>query len=274
MNTMTPEMQALKSRLKAAWEDGDYAHFAKEMEAGADEFLSRLSVPAGTKVLDIGCGTGQTAIPLAKRGAQVTGVDIASNLILSARSRAAEAGVDVRFDEGDAEELPYPSQSFDLVLSLIGAMFAPRPDLVASEMLRVCRPGGVLVMANWTPEGFAGQIFKTIAKHVPPSPLMPSPLLWGNEAVVRERFGTDVVSLTAVKQQYPFHYGMPSADVVEFFRMYYGPTHRAFAALDGDAQARLRSDLEALWRSHNVATDGTTKYTAEYLHVTAIRGDA
>lgn len=274
MNTMTPEMQTLKSRLKATWEDGDYAHFAKELEAGAAEFLSRLSVPAGTQVLDIGCGAGQTAIPLAKRGAQVTGVDIASNLILAARARAAQAGVDVRFDEGDAEELPYPSQSFDLVLSLIGAMFAPRPDLVASEMLRVCRPGGTLVMANWTPEGFVGQLFKTMAKHVPPSPLMPSPLLWGNEAVVRARFGAGVVSLTAVKHPYPFHYAMPPADVVEFFRLYYGPTHKAFTVLDGDAQARLRSDLEALWRSHNVATDGTTQYTAEYLHVTAVRGDA
>lgn len=274
MSTLTPEMQALKSRLKATWEDGDYAHFAREMEAGATEFLSRLTVPAGAKVLDIGCGAGQTAIPLAKRGAQVTGVDIASNLILAARSRAAEAGVDVQFDEGDAEDLPYPSNSFDLVLSLIGAMFAPRPDLVASEMLRVCRPGGALVMANWTPEGFVGQIFKTMAKHVPPPPLMPSPLLWGNEGIVRERFGAHVVSLTAVKQQYPFHYAMPPAEVVEFFRMYYGPTRRSFAALDGEAQARLRTDLEELWNSHNVATDGSTKYSAEYLHITAVRGDA
>jgi ubiquinone/menaquinone biosynthesis C-methylase UbiE len=274
MDTMTPEMQTLKSRLKATWEAGDYARFAQEIEIGAAEFLSRLSIPVGTKVLDIGCGAGKTAIPMAQAGAIVTGVDIASNLVHAARLRAAEVGVEVRFDEGDAEQLPYPSQSFDLVVSLIGAMFAPRPDRVAAEMLRVCQPGGRIVMANWTPDGFVGQLFKTMAKHVPPSPLMPSPLLWGSESIVRERFGRGVVSIVAEKYHYPFHFKMPPAKVVEFFRTYFGPTNRAFAALDIDAQASLRSDLAELWTSHNQATDGTTKYTAEYLHFTAIRSDA
>ena len=175
MNPMTPDMELLKARLKSTWMAGDYGHFAKELEPGALEFLSRLSVTPGTRLLDVGCGAGQTAIPAARAGARVTGVDIAANLIEQARARAKAEGLDVRFDEGDAEALAYDDGSFDLVISLIGAMFAPRPDRVAAELVRVCRSGGRIVMANWTAEGFVGQMFKTIGNHVPPPPLMPSP---------------------------------------------------------------------------------------------------
>ena len=147
--------------------------------------------------------------------------------------------------------LPYPDASFDVVTSLIGAMFAPRPERVAAELVRPCRPGGRIVMANWTPDGFVGQMFKVIGKHVPPSPLMPSPLLWGDEATVRERFGDGVADLTAEKRQYPFAYPFPPGEVVEHFRTYYGPMNRAFAALDNAGQAALHRDLEQLWTAHN-----------------------
>ena len=176
MNTMTAEMEALKARLKATWMSGDYGHFAKYLEPGALEFLTRLAVTPGTRMLDVACGAGQIAIPAARAGVRVTGVDIASNLIEQAQTRAKAEGVEARFDEGDAEMLPYQDAAFDLVVSLIGAMFAPRPERVAAELLRVCRPDGRIVMANWTPEGHIGQMFKIIGKHVPPPPLMVSPV--------------------------------------------------------------------------------------------------
>lgn len=271
MSTMTPEMQALKTRLKATWMSGDYGVFAKYLEPGALEFLARLAVTPGTRMLDVGCGAGQIAIPAARAGAQVTGIDIATNLIEQAQVRAAAAGVKARFDEGDAEMLPFADASFDLVVSLIGAMFAPQPERVSAELLRVCRPGGRIVMANWTPAGFIGLMFKNIGRHVPPPSLMPSPLLWGDEATVRERLGGGVAELRLTRRQYPFAYPFAPAEVVEFYRTYYGPTHRAFGALDADGQAALRRDLEQLWGEHNQASDGTTRYAAEYLEVEAIR---
>lgn len=274
MSNISPEMEALKARLKATWMSGDYAHFAKPMEPGAHEFLARIAVPPGTEMLDVGCGAGQIAIPAAKAGVHVTGVDIAANLIEQARSRALAEGLTIRFEEGDAETLPYEDESFDVVVSLIGAMFAPRPEKVAAELVRVCRPGGRIIMANWTPDGFVGQIFKTMGRHVPPPPLMPSPLLWGNESTVRARLQVGVSSIQISKQQYPFHYPFGPEEVVEFFRMYYGPTNRAFASIDADRQAALRQDLEQLWGNANRATDGTTLYDAEYLEVIAVKATA
>src|SRR4028119_2270677 len=232
---MTSEMESLKGRLKATWMAGDYGHFAKYLEPGALEFLKRLPVQAGTRLLDVACGAGQISIPAARAGARVTGVDIATNSIEQARARAQEEGLDARFEEGDAEMLPYEDASFDLVTSLFGALFAPRPDRVASELVRARRPGGRIVMGNWTPEGFVGQMFKVIGKHVPPPALMPSPLLWGDEATVRERLSEGVAELGLTKRQYPFHYPFPPSEVVEHFRTYYGPMNRALNTQIGRA---------------------------------------
>ena len=269
---MAPEMETLKARLKATWMAGDYGTFAKYLEPGALEFLERIAVPAGTKMLDVACGAGQISIPAAREGVRVTGVDIATNSIEQARARAQEEGLEARFEEGDAEVLPYEDASFDLVVSLIGAMFAPRPDRVASELVRVCRPGGRIVMGNWTPEGFVGQMFKVIGRHVPPPALMPSPLLWGDEATVRERLREGVAELRVTKRLYPFHYPFPPSEVVEHFRTYYGPTNRAFNALDDAGGDALRRDLERLWDEHNTGTDGTTSIESEYLEVIVVRG--
>lgn len=268
---MTPEMEALKGRLKATWMSGDYATFAQPMLPGALEFLERLHLQPGQKVLDVGCGAGQIAIPAARAGILVTGVDIAANQIADARARAESEGVEVRFEEGDAEALDFPDASFDAVVSLIGAMFAPRPNRVSAELLRVCRPGGRVIMANWTLTGFVGQLFKVMSCHVPPSPLMPSPLLWGVEETVRERFTEGVSTLELTRRNYPFHYPLSPVEVVEFYRQFYGPTNRAFAALEPDNQADLQRDLERLWTEHNLATDGTTRYDSEYLEVVAIK---
>ena len=271
MNPISPEMEALKARLKTTWMSGDYAHFAQYMEPGALEFLSRLHIPPGAHMLDVACGAGQIAIPAARAGVRVIGVDIASNLVAKARARAAASGVNVTFDEGDAEMLPYGDASFDIVVSLIGAMFAPRPDLVAAELLRVCRPGGRIAMANWTPEGHVGQMFKVVASHVPPPPLMVSPLNWGDTATVRDRLGPGCTSVAAEKRMYPMRYPFPPAEVAQFFFEYYGPTVRALAALDDVSKAGLRKDLVELWTRNNQATDGTTRVEAEYLEVVALR---
>lgn len=268
---MTPEMEALKVRLKATWEAGDYGHFATYLLPGALEFLSRVTVEPGSRVLDVACGAGQTAIPMARAGAKVTGIDLAANLVEQARAMSKAEKLDARFDEGDAEMLPYDDASFDMVISLIGAMFAPRPELVAAELKRVTRPGGKIIMGNWTPGGFVGQMFKIMGKHVPPSPLMPPPVKWGDEATVRERFGDEFSHLKVSRHLYPFKYPFSPAKVVEFFRQYYGPTFKAFATLEGDKQAALRSELEELWSTFNTAMNGTTSVMAEYLEVVAVK---
>lgn len=266
----TAEMDALKTRLKATWMAGDYAKFATYLQDGAIDFLNRINIPAGAKVLDIASGAGQTAIPLARHGVQVTGIDIASNLVEIARKRAQAEGLAIQFDEGDAEALPYEDASFDVVFSLIGAMFAPQPHKVAAEMARVVRPGGRIIMGNWTPGGFVGQMFKTMAAHVPP-PAMPSPALWGDEITVVERLGSYVTDLRMTRRLYPFKYPFGPAEVVEFFREYYGPMTRAFSALDADGQAALHRDLEQLWTRHNHATNGGVFVSSEYLEIQAVR---
>jgi len=268
---ITPEMETLKTRLKATWMSGDYGHFAKYLEPGALKFLSRITIEPGMRILDVACGAGQTAIPMAQAGAKVTGIDIATNLIEQARARVQAENLDAHFDEGDAEMLPYEDASFDIVVSLIGAMFAPRPELVAAELKRVCRPGGKIIMGNWTPSGFVGQMFKTHGKHVPSPAIMPPPVKWGEEETVRERFKDGVSHLRLSQHLYPFRYPFTPAEVVEFFRTYYGPSYKAFAALDAEKQPALRQDLEQLWAAHNTATDGTTSIESEYLEVVAIR---
>jgi SAM-dependent methyltransferase len=264
-------MDALKTRLKVMWMAGDYGHFATFMEPGALEFLPRLRVAAFERVLDVACGAGQLSIPAARSGAFVTGLDIATNLIEQATARAAKEGLAVDFLEGDAEQLPFADATFDLVFSLIGAMFAPQPELVAAEMIRVCKRGGRIMMGNWTPSGFIGQMFKLNGKHVPPPVGMPAPVLWGDEATVRERLRDGSANLVVMKRMYPFRYPFPPAEVVEFFRTYYGPTNRAFATLDSTGQAALRADLVELWSSRNTARDGGTSVDGEYLEVVATR---
>jgi SAM-dependent methyltransferase len=273
MTTATADtaLNVLKTRLKATWMDGNYDYFSRFMASSAAQFLDPLELSPGAALLDVACGSGQVALVAAERGLKVTGVDIATNLIVAARGRAAAAGLDVRFDEGDAEELPYPDASFDVVGSLFGAMFAPRPDRVAAELLRVCRPGGTITMGNWTKEGFIGAMFKTFARFLMPSD-MPSPLLWGDEKVVRERFGIGVSDLRLNRVLYQFDYPFGPAEVVEFFREHYGPATRAFATLGEAERATLRAELVRLWSAHNTATvSGRTTVDAEYLEVVATR---
>lgn len=271
MSGAISELSALKTKLRATWIAGDFGQIARFYSSQAEDFIKRLDLKPGMTVLDVACGTGNLAIPAAKTGANVTGVDIAPNLVEQARENAKAAGLNARFDEGDAEALPYDDASFDAVVTMFGAMFAPRPELVASELKRVCRPGGRIAMANWTPGGFIGQMFKTTSAHVPPPAGMTSPVLWGVEETVRERLGEGISKLDTKLQKITWVFPFSPAEVVEHFRLYYGPTQKAFGALDEEKQAALRKDLEQLWATHNQATDGTTRVDAEYLEVIAAR---
>ena len=265
------DMEQLKLKLRATWTAGDFAEIAKAIEDGAVEFVNRLAIKRGARVLDVACGNGNTVIPAARAGAEVTGIDIAPYLIQQALIRTAEAGVRAEFDIGDAEAMPYDDGSFDAVITMFGAMFAPRPDVTAAELKRVCGSGGTIAMANWTPQGFIGQMFKTTGKHVPPPAGMPSPLLWGDENTVADRFAEGVADLQMVRRKIDFDFLMNPAEVVEHFRLYYGPTQKAFEALDKTGQAALRADLENLWAENNRMTDGSTRVESEYLEVRAVR---
>jgi SAM-dependent methyltransferase len=265
-----PDIGGLKTKLHSTWMAGDYDRFSRYMERGAQSFYERLDVPPGAHLLDVACGSGQLALIAAREGVRVTGVDIAGNLIERARSRAGAEGLHARFEVADAEALPFEEASFDVVVSMIGAMFAPRPHMVARELARVCVPGGTIAMANWTPGGFAGKMFQTISKFIAPSG-MPAPVLWGDEATVRERLGAYITQLKLARRHYLLQYPFPPADVVEFFRLYYGPMNRAFATLDDFSGRSLRQELEALWSAHNRAQDGITSVEAEYLEVIATR---
>jgi SAM-dependent methyltransferase len=266
------DFDQLKTRLKATWMSGDYDLFSRYMEKDAEVFYQRLGITPGTRLLDVACGAGQLALIAARAGAKVTGCDIATNWLEQARTRAAAEGLEIAFEEGDAESLPYEDGQFDAVVSMFGAMFAPRPELVATELARVCRPGGTIAMANWTPAGFIGQMFKTIARHIAPSG-MPSPALWGDETTVRDRFRNGVADLKLTPRLYRFEYPFPPDAVVEFFRVNYGPMTRAFASLDANGQKALRSELVRLWSEHNTAAGDTTLVNAEYLEVVATRGE-
>lgn len=274
--TMAPiATDVLTNNTRVTWMAGDFGRIAKSYEPGAADFITRLNFQPGERVLDVACGTGNLAIPAARAGAQVTGIDIAPNLVEQAQAWARREGLAVHFEEGNAEQMPYADASFDAVVTMFGAMFAPRPAATAAELLRVTRPGGRIAMANWTPDGFIGQMFKIMGKHVAPPPAPggppPSPIQWGNEAVVAERLGGQVADLHCTPRTITFNFPFSPAATVEYFRTYYGPTLRAFATLNSDAQEALRSDLVQLWTQHNRSGNGVTQVDSTYLEVVAVR---
>ncbi len=273
MSTSTsPEMESLKSRLKTTWEAGDFSEIAKHIETSAKAFVGRLDIQPGMKVLDVACGNGNLAIVAAEKGADVTGIDIADNLVESAKKRAEAAGLIIKFEQGDAETMPFEYTSFYVVMTMFGALFAPRPDVTATELLRVCKPGGTIAMANWTPTGFAGQMFKIAGKYIPP-PDMPPPVLWGVPETVKERFGNRLTDLKTTSRMAEFEYDMSPAEVVKLFETYFGPTVMAFKAISPENHESYRSDLKALWTEHNTSKTGKTSVKSEYLEVIASKAD-
>jgi len=271
--TTIPNLEAIKARQKATWESGDFGQIARTIENVAEEFMARQPLRRGSHVLDVACGTGNLAVIAARQGCTVGGVDIASNLLAQARARAAKENLNIDFQEADAEALPFESEQFDLTVSMFGVMFTPQPEIAAAELWRVTEPGGQIALANWTPEGFIGKMFKVFKAHLPPPPAgIPSPMGWGDEATVRKRLRQGFKDVRLTRRIALMRYPFPPAETVEFFRQYYGPTNQAFASLTPSAQAALRRDLVELETSDNIATPpGTTEVAAEYLEVIATR---
>lgn len=266
--------EAIKARNKATWEAGDFSQIAPTLEGVAEEFMGRLPLRPGARVLDVACGTGNLAVIAARRGCLVSGVDLAGKLIEQARARADVEGLRIDWEEADAEALPCAGCQFDGVVSMFGVMFAPRSKVVVSELRRVTRPGGYVALANWTPAGFMGRMFDLFAACQPPPPAgLPSPLLWGDEGAVARRLRDGFISLRCTPRLARLRYPFPPADTVAFFRRYDGLTRRAFESLDASGQEALQRGLVALHAAHNVAgNDDTTEVEAEYLEVVAERG--
>lgn len=268
-----PNLAAIKAKQKTTWESGDFGQIAQSIENFAEDFMGQQPLRAGMRVLDIACGTGNLAMIAARNGCVVSGIDIASNLLVQARNRANAAGFSIDFEEGDAESLPYSDDSFDLAVSMFGVMFTPQPAVATAEFGRVLKTGGRIALANWTPEGFIGKMFNVFKAHLPPPPPgMPSPMEWGKEVIVQGRLGQAFKDVHLVRRMAPMCYPFPPAETVEFFRKYYGPTLRAFESLSPAGQAGLRRDLVDLQSRYNTAkTPGTTEVLAEYLEVTATK---
>jgi SAM-dependent methyltransferase len=257
-------------RVRATWSSGDFGRIATGYERGAAEFIARLGLLSKDRVLDVACGTGNLAIPAARTGASVVGIDIAPNLISQAKERAKSEGLSVEFRVGNAERLPHADATFDAVVTMFGAMFAARPERAAAELLRVTRSGGRIAMANWTPTGFVGQMLKTTVKYAPAPAGVPSALLWGTDESVNERLGPGLASLVLTRRLITFEYPFGPEETVNLFRLWYGPTLRAFASLDESGRKLLQKDLVELWSEHNLATDGTTRVHSEYLEVIGV----
>jgi SAM-dependent methyltransferase len=267
---------------KALWEKGDFTRIAESMRESGEALVATLGVGPGMRVLDLGCGDGTTAIPAARRGAQVLGVDIARNLVEAGNRRARELGLaNCAFQEGDASNLEGLANGFfDLVVSIFGAMFAPRPMDVAKEMVRVARPGGRIVMGNWIPNDptLVAQILKISSAYTPPPPEgFVSPMTWGVEGEVTARFGAAGVPAQRVdfsRETYTFNYSSPPAAMVDVFLRYYGPTMNAFEAAQKDGRDKaLRAELEELFELHNTSADpDATSIPATFLRVTVTTG--
>lgn len=265
---------------KALWEKGDFTKIAAAMGESGEELVERLDVKGGMDILDLGCGDGTTALPAAQRGANVLGVDIAENLVAAGNARAAVAGLsNLRFQEGDASDLrDLADESFDLVVSIFGAMFAPCPFDVAKEMVRVTRSGGRIVMGNWIPGDptLIAQVLKTSAAYTPPPPEgFVSPVTWGVEEIVRERFaasGVPTENIVCERATYVFRCAAPPRELLETFKRYYGPTMNAFEAASKDGRAdQLEAELTLLFEQHNRAGPDLTEIPATFLKVTVIK---
>jgi SAM-dependent methyltransferase len=261
-----PDFSAVKTRQQIAWSTGNYAVVGTTLQIVGEDLCEALDLRSGARVLDVAAGNGNATLAAARRWCEVTSTDYVGSLLDAGRARALAEGHSIKFQEADAEKLPFADASFDVVLSTFGVMFTPDQEKAAAELLRVCRPGGRIGLANWTPESFIGQLFKTIGKYVPPAPGVKSPALWGNRARLEELFGKGARNIRAISRHFTFRYRSP-AHWLEIFRSYYGPMNKTFAALDAQKQAAFKLEIEALMARDNRSDDGTLVLPSEYLEV-------
>lgn len=259
------DLAAVKSRQQGAWASGNYAVVGTTLQIVGERLCEALDLRAGETVLDVAAGNGNATLAAARRWCMVTSTDYVPTLLEQGRRRAEAEGLSVNFQTADAEALPFADYHFDVVLSTFGVMFTPDQEKAASELLRVCRSGGRIGLANWTPESFIGQVFKTIGRHVTPPAGVRPPSLWGTSERLNELFG-NAAGVSAARQDFVFRYRSP-AHWVDVFRTWYGPVHKAFAALPTEKQAELEKDLLGLIESLNQAEDGTMVVPSDYLEV-------
>lgn len=264
------DLNALKARQQSAWASGDYAVIGTTLQPVGELLALACDIRCDEQVLDIAAGNGNATLAAARCGARVVSTDYVPALLERGAERARAERLDIQFETADAEALPFDTGRFDVVLSSFGAMFTPDHAQVAREMLRVCRPGGRIGMANWTPEGFIGQVFKTLGRHIAPPPGAASPSLWGTEAYLRTQFGSEAAAISATERDFTFRY-RSAAHFIEVFRTWYGPIHKAFAALPGPAGIALERDLTALLERMNRGGPGTLLVPSQYLEIVVTR---
>jgi SAM-dependent methyltransferase len=265
-----PDFAAITTRQQQTWATGDFNVLALTILPVSEALVTSVDPHAGQRVLDVACGSGNTALVAARRYCQVTGVDYVPALLERARQRAAAEGVQAEFRAGDAQALPFPDAAFDVVLSTFGVMFAPDQEKAAAELLRVCAPGGRIGLATWMPEGYGGDFFKVIAKYVPPPPGLKPPLRWGTEAGLRELLGAGTNTIHTERRLCPMYF-RSVAHAVDVFQTHFGPIVRACQTLDAAAKAAMLADVSAVISRYNRASDGTLILGAEYVQVLATR---
>lgn len=268
--TTCPDYAAIKQRQQATWASGDYAKIGTTLQIVGEDLAEAMDLKPGSKVLDVAAGNGNATLAFARRWCQVTSTDYVDALLERGRSRAEAEALDVTFRSADAERLPFEAGAFDAVVSTFGVMFAPHQAEAARELVRVCRPGGRIGLANWTPEGFIGQLFKTIGKHVAPPKGVNSPALWGSDSWIEQTFRAHAASVSVEAKEFVFRYPSPER-FVNFFRTFYGPVHKAFLALDHAGQAALEHDLKGVIASFNTAADETMRVPSAYAQIVITR---
>jgi ubiquinone/menaquinone biosynthesis C-methylase UbiE len=264
------DFAAVKVRQQAAWSTGNYAVVGTTLQIVGEQLCEALDLRAGSRVLDVAAGNGNATLAAARRWCDVISTDYVPSLLDAGRARAQAEGLAVQFEQADAEALPYADASFDIVLSTFGVMFTPDQQKAAREMARVCKRGGKIGLANWTPDSFIGQVFKTIGKYIAPPPGVLSPALWGTKAHLEALFDGVARNITINSREFTFRYRSP-AHFMEVFRTFYGPMNKAFAALEGERQAAFAADLMALIQSRNRSGDATLVLPSEYLEVVVER---
>jgi SAM-dependent methyltransferase len=265
-----PDFAAIKLRQQATWASGDYAVVGATLQIVGELLAESAGIRAGESVLDVAAGNGNATLAAARRFARVTSTDYVPQLLEKGRARAQAEGLAVDFQTADAEDLPFPNGSFDVALSTFGVMFTPQHARAAREMLRVVRDGGRIGLANWTPEGFIGQLFRLIGAYVPPPPGVKSPALWGSEPHIVELFGADAADIRTQRKHFNFNY-LSAAHWIQVFRDYYGPTHKAFATLDGTRRSAFEADLAALLDRLNLGGSRSLVIPGEYLEVVIVK---